>query len=63
MGNASREIIGGIVGLGMGVIIVAGIFRLNQGGSTGVTATTGNVVNNTVGAMFGSGQNYQAAIA
>lgn len=50
--NSGRGIGGTIALLGMGVIAVAAIYQLNKGGTTGVTATTGNVVNSTVTNMF-----------
>lgn len=48
----NRGVGGSVAVVALGVIVVAAIYQLNKGGTTGVTATTGNVVNNTVTNLF-----------
>lgn len=50
--STGQQLVGGIVTLGVGVIVVAAIFQLNKGGSTGVTAQASSSYQKTLSSLY-----------
>ncbi len=53
MGNGKgAQIIGGLVAVAVGVLVIAGIFQLNQNKGAGVASDTTSIANNTLSSVF-----------
>lgn len=62
--GTAQALVGGFFGVAMAVVVVAGIFQLNKGGSTGVVANSGAVANNAISGLFSQhGLNFTQAVA
>lgn len=52
MNGRSNTVVGGLFLVGMGVVVVAGIFQASQGGSNSLVSQTNQTARVTVGTLF-----------